>query len=94
MLSNSLNRTEMKNFDPFELIQTLVIGGGIVLLVSAPIVGASRVIVTQQVLNQECGTNYSFLQIALAGDNLSRICQSKNKTITIINIERTKRKGN
>ena len=73
----------MKNFDLFELIQTLVIGGGIALLVSAPIVGASRVIVTQQAINQECGSNYSFLQVALAGDNLSRICQIKNQTITI-----------
>jgi hypothetical protein len=71
----------MKNFDLFELIPTFVIGVSIVLLVSAPIVGASRVIVTQQVLNQECGTNYSFLQVALAGNNLSRICQIKNQTI-------------
>ena len=73
----------MKNFDLFELIQTLVIGGGIALLVSAPIVGASRVIVTQQAINQECGSNYSFLQVALSGNNLSRICQIKNQTITI-----------
>ena len=70
----------MKNFD---LFQTLVIVGVIITFVVAPIVGASRVIVTQQAINQECGSNYSFLQIALAGDNLSRICQIKNQTITI-----------
>jgi hypothetical protein len=70
----------MKNFD---LFQTLVVVGVVVIFVSAPIVGASRVIVTQQVLNQECGSNYSFLQVALAGNNLSRICQIKNQTITI-----------
>ena len=70
----------MKNFD---LFQTLVIVGVIITFVTAPIVSVSRVIVTQQVLNQECGRNYSFLQVALAGNNLSRICQIKNQTITI-----------
>jgi len=49
----------------------------------APIVGVSRVIVTQQALNQECNTHYSFIQVALAGNNLSRICQLKNQIITI-----------
>jgi len=43
----------------------------------------SRVIVTQQALNQECKTHYSFIQVALAGNNLSRICQLKNQIITI-----------
>jgi hypothetical protein len=38
---------------------------------------------TQQALNQECKTNYSFLQVAVAGDNLSRLCQIKQQTITI-----------
>ena len=70
----------MKNFD---LFQTLIFVGFVAFFLAAPIVGASRVIVTQQAINQECGSNYSFLQIALAGDNLSRICQIKNQTITI-----------
>jgi hypothetical protein len=38
---------------------------------------------TQQALNQECKTNYSFLQVAVSGDNLSRLCQIKQQTITI-----------
>jgi hypothetical protein len=70
----------MKNFD---LFQVLVVVGVVAIFIAAPIVGASRVIVTQQAINQECGSNYSFLQVALAGDNLSRICQIKNQTITI-----------
>ena len=70
----------MKNFD---LFQVLVVVGVVAIFIAAPIVGAGRVIVTQQVLNQECGSNYSFLQVALAGNNLSRICQIKNQTITI-----------
>jgi len=73
----------MKNFDIWEFVPPVMIFGVFLLLVSAPIVGVSRVIVTQQALNQECGSNYTFLQIALAGNNLSRICQIKNQTITI-----------
>ena len=69
----------MKN-DPIEII-TIV--GCIVVLLVASIIDVSHVIVTQQVLNQECKTNYSFIQVALAGNNLSRICQIKNQTITI-----------
>ena len=73
----------MKNFDIWEFFPSVMIFGVFLLLVSAPIVGVSRVIVTQQALNQECGSNYTFLQVALAGNNLSRICQIKNQTITI-----------
>ena len=63
--------------------QIVTIVGCIVILLVVSIVGVSRVIVTQQVLNQECKTNYSFIQVALAGNNLSRICQIKNQIITI-----------
>ena len=82
MLLNSLNKTEtkMRNFD---LFQSLVVVGVVVIFIAAPIVGAGRVIVTQQTINQECKTNYSFIQVALAGNDLSRICQIKNQTITI-----------
>jgi len=62
--------------------QILTIVGCVILLV-ASIVDVSRVIVTQQALNQECNSNYSFIQVALAGNNLSRICQIKNQIITI-----------
>jgi hypothetical protein len=71
------------SFDLFGFIPIFMIFCFFLLLVSAPIVGVSRVIVTQQALNQECGSNYTFLQVALAGNNLSRICQIKNQTITI-----------
>jgi hypothetical protein len=42
-----------------------------------------NVITTQQALNEQCGTNYNFFQVATAGDNLSRLCQIKNQTVTI-----------
>jgi len=63
--------------------QILTIVGCIVVLLVASIIDVSHVIATQQVLNQECKTNYSFIQVAVAGNNLSRICQIKNQTITI-----------
>ena len=68
----------MKN-DPTQIL-TIV---GCVILLVASIVDVSHVIVTQQALNQECNSNYSFIQVALAGNNLSRICKIKNQTITI-----------
>lgn len=73
----------MKNFDLFGYIvffcYTIVIIG----FISAPVIVIGRVITTQQAINQECKTNYNFIQVALAGDNLSRICQIKNQTVTI-----------
>ena len=42
-----------------------------------------KTITTQQTLNKECKTSYSFIQVATAGDNLSRLCQTKQQTITI-----------
>jgi hypothetical protein len=42
-----------------------------------------QVLTTQKALNEQCGTNYNFLQVATAGDNLSRLCQIKNQTVTI-----------
>jgi hypothetical protein len=73
----------MKNFDLFDYIvffcYTIVIIG----FISAPVIVIGRVITTQQAINQECKTNYNFIQVALAGDNLSRLCQIKNQTVTI-----------
>jgi sensor domain CHASE-containing protein len=59
---------------------TLVI---LLMSVGDPLVWISRVITTQQALNQECKTNYNFIQVALSGDNLARLCQIKNQQITI-----------
>ena len=66
--------------DLFEVIVIVII---ILIVVGAPIVGIGRVITTQQALNQECKTNYNLLQVALSGDNLARLCQIKNQTVTV-----------
>jgi hypothetical protein len=66
--------------DLFEVIVIVII---ILIVVGAPFVGIGRVITTQQALNQECKTNYTLLQVALSGDNLARLCQIKNQTVTV-----------
>jgi hypothetical protein len=45
----------------------LVVGGGILVVLGAPIAGIMRVMTTQQALNEQCGTNYNFFQVATAG---------------------------
>jgi hypothetical protein len=71
------------NFDFFDAWTILIVGGVVLVLFAAPITGVMKVITTQQVLNEQCGTNYNFFQVATAGDNLSRLCQIKNQTVTI-----------
>jgi hypothetical protein len=48
-----------------------------------PAIFIGKTITIQQALNKECKTSYSFLQVATAGENLSRLCQIKQQTITI-----------
>ena len=73
----------MKTFDFFVYIPVFIFSIVVIGFISAPVIGISRVITTQQAINQECKTNYNFLQVAFAGDNLSRLCQIKNQTVTI-----------
>ena len=71
------------NFDLFDIAPLLIIVIIVIGFVGIPITGVFRVITTQQTLNQQCGTNYNFFQVATAGENLSRLCQIKNQTLTI-----------
>ena len=71
------------SFDIFAYIPIFIIFVVALMFVGIPLTGVGRVIATQQALNQECKTNYTFLQVALAGDNLARLCQIKNQTVTI-----------
>ena len=75
--------TRKSSIDPADYINIFIILVIVLMFVGAPLVGISRVITTQQALNQECKTNYNFLQVALSGDNLARLCQIKNQQINI-----------
>ena len=70
-------------FDLDSFIFWVWIAGVFAILTIGPAVFISKTIITQQALNQNCKTNYSVLQVAVAGDNLSRLCQIKQQTITI-----------
>ena len=74
---------KLKNFNPEDAFTVLIVGSVVLMFISAPIIAVTKVITTQQALNQECGTHYNFFQVASAGDNLSRLCQIKNQTVTI-----------
>ena len=71
------------NFDFMDAWTVLIVGTTVLVLLAAPITGVVNVITTQQALNEQCGTHYNFFQVATAGDNLSRLCQIKNQTVTI-----------
>lgn len=66
------------NFDTDKIIFIFYAVIILLVIVGCPAVLISKAVTTQQALNQECKTNYSLLQVSLAGDNLSRICQLKN----------------
>lgn len=77
---------KFNNFDEDNLTTVFLYIGFVLCfigLISTPFIGFVRTQTTQKALNEQCGTNYSFLQVALAGDNLSRLCQIKNQTVTI-----------
>ena len=76
------NQKEMK-FDTGEWIFPLWFAMVFVVITIGPTTFIIKTTTTQQALNQECKTNYSFLEVAVAGDNLSRLCQIKQQTITI-----------
>jgi hypothetical protein len=70
----------VKNLDPVNVgitIAAILLFGGII---GVNLLGFR---ITQQALNEQCGTNYSLMQVALAGDNLSRLCQIKNQVVTV-----------
>lgn len=71
------------DFDFYGAWVVFIFGFAIIVLLAAPVIGVGKVITTQQALNQECKTNYNLIQVALAGDNLARLCQIKNQTLTI-----------
>jgi uncharacterized membrane protein YjdF len=69
-----MNKFEDWLIEVFPVI--LVFGAGL-LAFSVPFIAVTRVLTVQKALSLECGTKYSFIQVAVAGESLSRICQSK-----------------
>lgn len=74
---------KFNNFDFMDAWIVLIFGGAVLVVLVPPITGVMRVMTTQKALNEQCGTHYSFIEVATSGDNLSRLCQIKNQTVTI-----------
>ena len=70
-------------FDSIDWIVPIYVITVLVIIVIGPISFFFKVMTIQQALNKQCKTNYSMLQVAVAGNNLSRICNMENQTITI-----------
>lgn len=51
--------------------------------ISIPISGYFKTVSLQKALNQECNSNYTLLDVALNGDEITKLCQIKNQTLTI-----------
>lgn len=71
------------NFDMSNWIFPLWFAMLLTVIMVGPTTFIIKTATTQQALNKECKTSYSFIQVATAGDNLSRLCQIKQQTITI-----------
>lgn len=69
----------------FGLVFTVVPFLVVVCFIATPVIGYYRISTLQKALNQECGTNYSVLDVATAGEELQRLCQIKKQEITIRN---------
>lgn len=52
-------------------------------LVSLPVIYFSGAGVTRKALNEQCGTNYSRMDVFLSGDALKELCQIKNQELLI-----------
>lgn len=57
----------------------------VLFLASVFVTGYYKVGTLQRALNSECGTNYSWMEVASAGDDLQKLCQIKKQEITIRN---------
>jgi hypothetical protein len=70
-------------FDFVDWIVPIYVVTVLAVITIGPISFFIKTMTIQQALNKQCKTNYSILQVAVAGDNLSRICRMENQTITI-----------
>jgi hypothetical protein len=61
-------------------LMILFIGG---LFISIPITEWNSAGVVQKQLNEQCGTNYSQMDVLLSGEKLTELCKIKNQEFLI-----------
>jgi hypothetical protein len=55
----------------------------IIVVLVIPVTGYFSAVNLQKTLNEQCGANYSLLDVSLNGDQLLELCRVKNQQITI-----------
>lgn len=61
------------------IVCTIVVLGSL----SLPITSILGTMSQQKVINEQCGTNYNFIDIAFSGDSIKELCKMKQQTLTI-----------
>lgn len=64
----------------FLALMILFIGS---IVISIPITGWNSAGVVQKQLNEQCGTNYSQMDVLLSGEKLTELCKIKNQELLI-----------
>ena len=75
----------MNRFEDFSgsvrlLLVTVMVGS---LIVGIPVSSYLSAKVTRQALNEQCGTDYSVLDVLVSGEQLQGLCKMKNQELLI-----------
>lgn len=75
----------MQRLEEIFLSTTLAIMAAVVLgvILGVPVISYNGAEVTRKALNEQCGTNYSRMDVFLSGDTLKELCQIKNQELLI-----------
>lgn len=71
------------DFDPIDFFIPALVLFTVIGFVSVPVTGYFKAVSLQQILNTECKGNYSFVDVAFNGNELVKVCQINNQTVTI-----------
>ena len=76
------NRFDFEDFlfNSFSLFMLLIVSVG---FISIPFLVFYSTQATQRAINKQCKTNYTFKEVLFASDDLLKLCQTKQQTITI-----------
>ena len=76
------NRFDFQNFlfNSFFIFMMLAVGS---MFISVPFQVFYSTQATQRAINKQCKTNYTFKEVLFAGDDLLKLCQTKQQTLTI-----------
>jgi len=76
------NRFDFQDFlfNLFFVFMLFAVGS---VFISVPFQVFYSTLATQKAINQQCKTNYTFNEVLFASEDLLKLCQTKQQTITI-----------